>query len=297
MRELISVAQVGRSLGVHLILATQKPGGTVDDNIWSNSKFRLCLRVQDRQDSNDMLHRPEAAYITQAGRCYMQVGNDELFELFQSGWSGAAYEEDGAQRKTVIAKMLSLTGKAALVGKRAKTHKRKEAGQKERTQLDAVVDYLKLLAKENGYTHMLQLWLPVLPVSLYLKQLKGYKSCFDGNTWRRDRQEWNLETPVGMYDDPVNQSQDTVRLSLSQNGHHAVIGTVASGKSTFLQTFVFAMVSRYSPSDIHIYAIDFSVKMLSAFERMPHVGGIIYENEMTSTMSLFIRTSSINSSG
>ena len=54
MRELISVAQVGRSLGVHLILATQKPSGTVDDNIWSNSRFRLCLRVQDRQDSNDM---------------------------------------------------------------------------------------------------------------------------------------------------------------------------------------------------------------------------------------------------
>lgn len=54
MRELVSVAQVGRSLGLHLILATQKPGGTVDDNIWSNARFRLCLRVQDRQDSNDM---------------------------------------------------------------------------------------------------------------------------------------------------------------------------------------------------------------------------------------------------
>ena len=54
MRELISVAQVGRSLGVHMILATQKPSGTVDDNIWSNSKFRLCLRVQDKQDSNDI---------------------------------------------------------------------------------------------------------------------------------------------------------------------------------------------------------------------------------------------------
>lgn len=59
MHELISVAQVGRSLGVHLILATQKPSGTVDDNIWSNAKFRLCLRVQDRQDSNDMLHKPD----------------------------------------------------------------------------------------------------------------------------------------------------------------------------------------------------------------------------------------------
>lgn len=71
MRELISVAQVGRSLGVHLILATQKPSGTVDDNIWSNSKFRLCLRVQDQQDSKDMLHKPDAAYLTQPGRGYL----------------------------------------------------------------------------------------------------------------------------------------------------------------------------------------------------------------------------------
>ncbi len=63
MKELISVAQVGRSLGVHLILATQKPSGTVDDNILSNSRFRICLRVQDKQDSNDMLHKPDAAYI------------------------------------------------------------------------------------------------------------------------------------------------------------------------------------------------------------------------------------------
>ena len=84
MRELISVAQVGRSLGVHFILATQKRSGTVDDNIWSNSKIRLCLRVQDRQDSTDMLHKPDAAYITQAGRGYLQVGNDALYELFQS---------------------------------------------------------------------------------------------------------------------------------------------------------------------------------------------------------------------
>ena len=94
MKELISVSRVGRSLGVHLILATQKPSGTVDEDIWSNSKFRLCLRVQNRQDSNDMLHKPDAAYITQAGRCYLQVGSDEIYELFQSGWSGAPYDEN-----------------------------------------------------------------------------------------------------------------------------------------------------------------------------------------------------------
>ncbi len=126
MRELISVAQVGRSLGVHLILATQKPSGTVDDNIWSNSKFRLCLRVQDRQDSNDMLHKPDAAYITQAGRCYLQVGNDEIYELFQSGWSGAVYDKNVDSGSGEIATMITTTGKEALVGSHTKIKRREK---------------------------------------------------------------------------------------------------------------------------------------------------------------------------
>ena len=389
MRELISVAQVGRSLGVHLILATQKPSGTVDDNIWSNSKFRLCLRVQDRQDSNDMLHRPDAAYITQAGRCYMQVGNDELFELFQSGYSGAVYDEENGNLKSDIAHMVSTTGKTALVGNRLKmkqtallkknwivelltvlskvtvsenfsftallednrllgiyiekvfkefeqcgidfpyseynaqrikdlitvyarvqeeadTNEDKETvadrilsyaernryklpEKKQKTQLDAVVEYLAELAKENGYVHNLQLWLPVLPAMLYLEQLPSYKRAeyFDGNQWNAGRKEWNIEVMMGLYDDPVNQTQDTFSVNLSHNGHHAILGTVVSGKSTFLQTFVYGLVNKYTPEEINIYAIDFSAKMLSAFERMPHVGGVMYENDADKIAKFF----------
>lgn len=397
MRELISVAQVGRSLGVHLILATQKPAGTVDDNIWSNSKFRLCLRVQDRQDSNDMLHRPEAAYITQAGRCYMQVGNDELFELFQSGFSGAVYDEEKGNFQSDIARMLSITGKTALVGNRlklrqtilakrnwisgllkvlfeiplpqdctysslanesrmqeiyiqkvfahfternidfpyseyngqrvleliavlgeiqkqnglgsspsndtemrettktdgeietmadqilkwAELHRYKLPERKQKTQLDAIVEYLAKLAEANGFVHNLQLWLPVLPETLYFRQLPSYEKAdyFDGNGWQGGGREWSLEVPVGLYDDPVNQRQGTFTVSLSQNGHHAVVGTVVSGKSTFLQTFVYGLVNKYTPDELNIYAIDFSAKMLSAFEKMPHVGGVMYEND------------------
>lgn len=379
MRELISVAQVGRSLGVHLILATQKPSGTVDDNIWSNSKFRLCLRVQDRQDSTDMLHKPDAAYITQAGRCYMQVGNDELYELFQSGWSGATYDEEQGNNKTDIAKMLSITGKAALVGNRTKLRQKEQAKQhwialllqiiilaenegdykviecvnnavdmaafikrvfvyfeknkieyaeteynshrvedlikkyvtwqqngwtgdlndaaaeiikmsaadgtilpemKERTQLDAVVEYLGQVAKENHYTHNLQLWLPVLPEQLYLNQLEGYGSiAFHDNHWMRRTEEWSLETMIGLYDDPANQIQRPLIMNLGENGHHAICGTVSSGKSTFLQTFLFSLLSCYTPEMINVYAIDFSSKMLSAFEGAAQVGGIMYEND------------------
>ncbi len=365
MRELISVAQVGRSLGVHLILATQKPSGTVDDNIWSNSKFRLCLRVQDRQDSNDMLHRPDAAYITQAGRCYMQVGNDEIFELFQSGYSGAVYDEDFGNTKLDIARMISNVGKAALVGNRLKL-KQKEAikhkwiaslvnviassgiaagneeeafarfeaedidyqysdynllrikdlikamdavsagtdditsdeavdavlamasklklklpEKKEKTQLDAVVEYLDELAKSNGYVHNLQLWLPVLPERIALNQLNGYEDSdyFNGLTWPERKGEWNLEVPIGMYDDPVNQSQDTISLNFSTNGHHAIIGTVVSGKSTFIQTLMYGLTTRYTPNEVNIYAIDFSAQMATAFEKAPHVGGVMLESD------------------
>ena len=125
INELISVAQIGRSLGVHLILATQKPSGTVSENIWSNSKFRLCLRVQDRNDSTDMLKKPDAAYITQAGRCYLQVGNDELYELFQSGWSGAIYDPDKSN-KSSIATMITHMGKTAVVGNYIKLKKKEQ---------------------------------------------------------------------------------------------------------------------------------------------------------------------------
>ncbi|MCQ2498910.1 MAG: type VII secretion protein EssC [Lachnospiraceae bacterium] len=365
MRELISVAQVGRSLGVHLILATQKPSGTVDDNIWSNSKFRLCLRVQDRQDSNDMLHRPDAAYITQAGRCYMQVGNDELYELFQSGYSGAQYDEETGNTKLDIARMISNNGRTALVGNRMKIKQKESAKRnwirtlmqcvcdaqimpgneeyifeilknrgieypysdynllrikdlvkamnlfkvkadniisdkaidafivqaellrfklperKEKTQLDVVVEYLSALAENNGYNNNLQLWLPVLPERIALSQLNGFneKDYFDGINWPVHNGEWNIEVPIGMYDDPANQTQDTMTLNLSKNGNHAVIGTIVSGKSTFIQTLMFGLTMKYTPDYVNIYAIDFSAKMAAAFEKMPHVGGVMYEND------------------
>lgn len=91
MEQLISAARIGRSLGVHLILATQKPSGVVDDQIWSNSKFRVCLKVQEKADSQDMIKCPDAAELSQTGRFYLQVGFNELFALGQSAWCGAEY--------------------------------------------------------------------------------------------------------------------------------------------------------------------------------------------------------------
>lgn len=273
MRELISVAQVGRSLGVHLILATQKPSGTVDDNIWSNSKFRLCLRVQDRQDSNDMLHKPDAAFITQAGRGYLQVGNDEIYELFQSGYSGAAYDEEGGKR-SASAVLLTRTGKEALPGgKRRKAGNAAESASrnvKQKTQLEAVIEYLGQTAVRNQYAKTMQLWLPVLKTEIYLSELPEN---------RPGTGKWCLETGIGLYDDPEQQAQRTLTINFSENGHHAVCGSTVSGKSTFLQTLVYSLISRYSPDELQMYLMDFSSHMLAPFEAAPHVGGVVYDSQ------------------
>ena len=74
-----------------MILATQKPSGVVDSQIWSNTRFRVCLKVQDESDSKEMLKRSEAASLKHVGRYYLQVGYDEYFALGQSAWCGAKY--------------------------------------------------------------------------------------------------------------------------------------------------------------------------------------------------------------
>lgn len=289
MKELISVAQVGRSLGVHLILATQKPSGTVDDNIWSNSKFRLCLRVQDRQDSNDMLHKPDAAYLTQAGRCYLQVGNDELYELFQSAYSGAEYDKDNAGATVEVAMMIEQNGKASVVGSSLKT-KAKKDGQKAVTELEAVIEHLGIVAKKGGYTHDLKLWLPVLKTEIFLDELKGYSEYAYSSGWKKQsfsKGVLSLNTIIGMYDDPEHQAQEPLCLDLIEGGNHAIIGTVSTGKSTFISTFIYSLISTYDPASVNIYGIDFSSKMLAPFEKAPHVGGIMFEEDSEKISKFF----------
>jgi len=102
MKELISTSRIGRSLGMHLILATQTPAGVVDEQIWSNSNFKLSLMVNDESGSNAVLKSPLAARITDPGRGYLKVGNGEVFELFQSGYSGAKVSGRGGEDVTQL---------------------------------------------------------------------------------------------------------------------------------------------------------------------------------------------------
>ncbi|MDR1217352.1 MAG: type VII secretion protein EssC, partial [Oscillospiraceae bacterium] len=256
VRELVSAARVGRSLGVHLILATQDPSASVDDEIWSNSKFRLCLRVAGKQNSQAMLHRPDAAYITNAGRGYFQVGNDEIFELFQSGWSGAEYEPEipHAERARGDIQMINLWGKAAV-----KPVKKKSAsGGGKVTQLAAVVRHITEVAEEKRIGAISDIWLPPLPERVTLDELDGAETA-----------PGSLAVTLGLADHPTGQRQFAYGLDLAREGHLLIAGPGGAGKTTLLQTLLYSLASRYTPRQVNFYIADFNSRTLGVFSKLP----------------------------
>ncbi|MCR4897079.1 MAG: type VII secretion protein EssC [Lachnospiraceae bacterium] len=268
VRSLVSAARVGRSLGVNLILATQKPSGVVDDEIWSNTRFRLCLRVADKSDSNEMIKRPDAAYITGTGRGYFQVGSDEIFEEFQSGWSGAAYEPDVpfTDEKNAKVELINLIGKNGVPKKKDK--KKKSDNIQKVTQLDAIVKYATQIAREHDIPNVRQIWLPALERKIYLDQLQYEKP-----------EGFSLRLPIGIADNPEIQSQYTAYADFLSDGNLLICGASGSGKTTLLQTIIYGAVTQYKPSEVNIYVLDFSSRTMAVFASMPHIGSICFDGE------------------
>ena len=270
--ELISISRIGRSLGVHLVLATQKPSGVVDDNIWSNSHFHLCLKVQDVSDSKEMIKRPDAAMITQSGRAYIQVGMDEYFDLFQSFWSGASYSEnDSTSQLENQVRIVEMNGQRIKT-----TEDRYIDNQKLSDELTEVIKYINNVNEQMGLAKLPGPWCPDLPERIYLEDLK-ITGMFDGETWGKEI-PW-LRIPLGMYDAPARQAQGVLTMDLSKEGHHAIYGSPCTGKTTMLKTIVASIGLCYTPQDVNIYILDFGGWSMREFENMPHVGGVLLDHE------------------
>lgn len=269
MRELVSAVRVGRSLGVHLILATQKPAGVVDEQIWSNTRFRLCLRVERPQDSQEVLKCPDAASITGSGRAYFQVGNNERFELFQAGWGGAPYAPGAAAVATAPA-----VAEVALDGTRYPLSpiQRTAAPAAGLTQLQALVQHLQAVAQEAGIEPLPSPWLPPLPEALALAQVRPVAG-WDGHGWQ-PAPAW-LEPEVGLLDDPEHQLQEPLRLPLGRDGHLAIYGAPGMGKTTLVQTLITSLALTHPPNDVQMYLVDCSGRTLSALAPLPHVGAVV----------------------
>lgn len=268
MKELISAARIGRSLGVHLILATQKPSGQVNEQIWSNSRFKLCLKVQSQEDSNEVIKSPLAAEIKEPGRAYLQVGNNEIFELFQSAYSGASEKVDDSNVKEFTLYRLNLCGKRTPIY----SQKRKKSEGANTTQLDAIVDYISQFCLSNGISRLPNICLPPLVDYLTIPdQLIDY--TIDA-------------LPLGIYDDPDSQYQGYARFNICDE-NTVIIGSSQTGKTNLLQSIIRLVASKYSPRQAIFYIADFGAMYLKNFESLNHVGGVVTISESEKFKNLF----------
>lgn len=271
MKELISAARIGRTLGVHLILATQKPAGVVDSQIWSNSKFKLCLKVQTREDSNEVIKTPLASEIVEPGRAYFQVGNNEIFELFQSAYSGANVPDGENSDKVFEVYELNLWGKKTL----KYTNKKTSEGKEQISQLQAIVDYVNDYCSSNGIEKLPGICLPSLKDKISTEELVY-----------GDNSEIGISVPVGIYDDPEQQKQGCVNFDISKDNIY-IVGSSQSGKTVMLQTLVYGLINKYTPDEVNIYLVDCGSMVLKIFEESAHVGGVVLSNEEEKCKNLF----------
>ena len=278
MKELVSTARIGRSLGIHLILATQKPSGVVDDQIWSNSKFKLALKVQDESDSNEILKTPDAAEITLPGRAYLQVGNNEIYELFQSAWSGADYTLDKDDPELVDTTVYAINdlGQYEILTKDLSGLDKKEEISKTKTELEAIIEYIHDYTDKRNIESLPSPWLPPLEKRIFVTELceRDFKT-----EWRNGKQP--LQPAIGMADFPDEQAQRVMEIPLTKDGHLAIFSSPGYGKSTFIQTVIMDVARVQNPENLHVYLLDFGTNGLLPLKDLPHVADtmLVDENE------------------
>lgn len=282
MTELVSAARVGRSLGMHLVLATQKPGNSVSDEIDANTRFRICLRVASRSDSNDMIKHPDAAYLKGMGRCYVRVGSDEVYEQVQTSWSGSPYNPV-ALRPEEEPRILNDAGQPIKFRKKKKV----TTGEQERSELDVVLEYIRECCTRHQYDWAAQMWLKEMPAVMMLDKLCEEFSVpmWDGQKWPA-AEDKHFTVLYGMADDVNGQTRLPAQIDFTAQHNIIICGLPGSGKTTALQTIGVALSQQYSPDEINIYAFSLTSHVLNCLTTLPHVGEVVYEEEPDEQMRL-----------
>lgn len=242
---LLKVSRVGRSLGIHLILATQKPAGTVTQHIWANSRFHLCLMVQSEEDSQEMLHQKDAARIAASGVAFLQVGTDTALTKIQVAHAGALVEVENSVTRI-------LEDGTKVEGEKGKTNMR--------TQREELVCLLSECAGEMGMERTRKLWMPLLSSRIS----------------RTKRQEWRENCIwLGWCDIPKKQKQLPLLIEETKFGNMTVLGEVGRGKTTCLKTIVWELCHNRFETKQWIFICDFNREFGEKKETLPWTGAIV----------------------
>lgn len=229
---LVSIAQRGRSLGVHLVLATQRPGGVVSPEIRANSSLRLCLRTIDESDSRDVMGSPSAAHlpVDVPGRAYLRTGNGAP-RLFQVARVASA----DAPSADLVPAVRRWNWPAIPTGPA-----RASAARSDLSRLSRAI---AAHARASGARLPHRPWCPPLPDHLAPDDLP------DGPHPR-------TRLPIGLLDLPDEQSQRALEIDLAEGGTCLAVGGPRSGRTTLLRTVLREAVSRLGPDELHVHVIE-----------------------------------------
>ncbi|MGW5240540.1 FtsK/SpoIIIE domain-containing protein [Monashia sp. NPDC004114] len=260
----VNVAQRGRSLGLHLILATQRPAGVIKDNLRANTNLRMALRMADENDSDDVLGSKEAAFFDPAlpGRAVSKTGPGRLVP-FQTGYAGG-WTSDVPPPPDM--KVETLTFGAGVVWEPRVADESADESADDGADLGPT-DIQRLVATLGRAARHAQLPRPRKP---WLPDMRAVYDLASLPTQRRDD-----ELVFGVADDPDNQAQPEVAFRPDKEGNIAVYGTSGSGKSVFLRTIAVAAGYTVRGGPCHVYGLDFGNRGLAMLETLPHVGSIV----------------------
>jgi S-DNA-T family DNA segregation ATPase FtsK/SpoIIIE len=269
---LVDIGRRGRSLGVHLILATQRPAGVVTADIRANTNLRVALRVTDAEESIDVLDTADAARISKStpGRCYVRSGVAPP-QLVQSARIGGRRPGGGATAETEVAVLpLPWDRLGRPLPARAAPAAQPGAESAAPTDLAMLVDAVRDAATRARVPLQPSPWLDPLPDEYVLET----PTAPGGSAVEL------APAPIGVTDLPAEQSRAPLALDLAAGGHVYLAGASRSGRSTALRTLAGALASLYTPYDVHLYAIDCGAGALLPLVALPHCGAVVGREQL-----------------
>lgn len=261
LSSLVSVAAVGRTLGVHMILATQRPAGVVNDDILANTNLRVALRVQSTEDSSNVIGVPEAATISrsQMGRAYVKLGQDDITPVQTALVTGRTEE---AEETSIGLRPTDAFGVPAPRMAPARSD------ADDTNDLDVLIEAICGANQARGGFRPRKVWPEALG---HRVPLAGFEA----------REELVLEDapPVGavegqqvlvaLADEPDQQRQVPAGWDLSQ-GNLMLIGIPGSGTSTTMSTIALTMARTVGPEELEFLVLDMGSRGLEALGSLPH---------------------------